>query len=192
MFGELNHATSYLLLNIWGLYYKCWQKLESRVRLNISRDMLASNKNTLRKCVAKREMDMRALGLIIVLYVLAQLSYPVSAVDLTGTWTSKYKFGDIEEVMTANIQQVGENILGSFSVKPTTGDTYSGIIFGTVNGNKVMANYLSVRASEKKDPLAVITYTDGSIVDENTMKGTYYVQDSDMNAISGPYEATRK
>jgi hypothetical protein len=52
--------------------------------------------------------------------------------DLTGTWESKYQFGTAKEVMTANIQQVGENLLGSFSVQPSSGDKYSGIIFGTV------------------------------------------------------------
>jgi len=45
---------------------------------------------------------------------------------------TKYQFGTAEEVMTANIQQVGENLLGSFSVQPSSGDKYSGIIFGTV------------------------------------------------------------
>jgi hypothetical protein len=65
-----------------------------------------------------------------------QLGYLASATewDLTGTWESKYQFGTLEEVMTANIQQVGENILGSFTVKPSTGNDYSGIIFGTVMG----------------------------------------------------------
>lgn len=113
-------------------------------------------------------------------------------VDLTGTWTSKYQFGPIEEVMTANIQHFGVNLLGSFTVKPSEGDEYSGIIFGTVDGNAVAANYLSVRNSGDADPQVAIIFIDSQIVDQDTLRGTYYVQDSEMNAISGPFEATRK
>jgi len=113
-------------------------------------------------------------------------------VDLTGTWTSKYQFGPIEEVMTANIQHFGVNLLGSFTVKPSEGDEYSGIIFGTVDGNAVAANYLSVRNSGDADPQVAIIFIDSQIVDQDTLRGTYYVQDSEMNAISGPFEANRK
>ncbi len=112
--------------------------------------------------------------------------------NATGTWESKYQFGPVKETMTANIQQVGDNLLGSFRVKPDSGDEYSGIIFGTMEGDHVKANYLSVRSSGGKDPQVVITFTDGRIIDQNTLRGTYYVQDSDMNAVSGPYEAKRK
>jgi hypothetical protein len=111
--------------------------------------------------------------------------------DLTGTWESRYQFGPIEEVMTANIQQVGENAVGSFKVKPASGEEYSGVIFGSIDGDNMKVNYLSIRASTSGDPLAIITFTDGRVMDENTLRGTYYVQDSDMNAISGPYEAKR-
>jgi len=111
--------------------------------------------------------------------------------NLAGTWVSKYQFGSIEEVMTAKIQQVEENALGSFTVKPSMGEEYSGIIFGTINGDRINANYLSVRASESKDPLAILTFVDARIIDEDTIKGTYYVQDSNMNSLSGPFEAMR-
>jgi len=123
-----------------------------------------------------------------------QLGYLALATewDLTGTWESKYQFGTLEEVMTANIQQVGENILGSFIVKPSAGNDYSGIIFGTVMGDRIKANYLTVKAAAEKNPQTAITFTDARIVDENTIKGTFYYQDSDMNAISSPYEAMRK
>lgn len=130
----------------------------------------------------------------IVLCLLIQATSAAMAqdIDLTGTWESKYKFGPIEEVMTAKIQQVGVDLLGSFQVKPAVGDEYSGIIFGRVEGDRVMANYLSVSNTGQKNPQIVITFTDGRIIDESTLKGVYYVQDSDMNALSGPYEATRK
>jgi hypothetical protein len=131
---------------------------------------------------------------LLTIFILIQSSQVALAqdIDLTGTWTSKYQFGPIEEVMTANIQHFGVNLLGSFTVKPSDGDEYSGIIFGTVEGNKVTANYLSVRNSGDVDPNVVIILTDSRIVDQNTLKGTYYVQDSDMNTVSGQYEATRK
>jgi len=88
-------------------------------------------------------IEMQVKLATIVLYLLIQISYLALAqdVDLTGTWESKYQFGPIEEVMTANIQQVGANLLGSFLVKPNTGSEYSGIIFGRVEGDKVSANY---------------------------------------------------
>lgn len=139
---------------------------------------------------------MKKILSLLALCLLIQSSSVVLAedADLTGSWFSKYQFGSIEEVMTANIQQVGANLLGSFTVKPSSGDEYSGVIFGIVDGDRVMANYLSVRNSgDDKDPLMVITLTDSRIVDRNTLRGTYYVQDSDMNAISEqPYEATRE
>ena len=133
------------------------------------------------------------LRLILIFCLLIQSSYLVFAegADLTGTWESKYQFGPVEEVMTANIQQVGGNLLGSFSVQPSSGDKYSGIIFGTVEGDKIKANYLTVKANGEKDPQVAITFADCHTVDQNTLEGTYYVQDSDMNAISGPFKATR-
>jgi hypothetical protein len=135
---------------------------------------------------------MNKLALLITC-ILIQPSQGVLAqdVDLTGTWTSEYQFGPIQEVMTANIQQLGANLIGSFTVKPSEGESYSGIIFGTVEGNKATVNYLSVRNSGDIDPQVVITLADSRIIDQNKLKGTYYVQDSKMNAISGPFEATR-
>lgn len=137
---------------------------------------------------------MRMFVLAITFILLVQSSYPVvaEAVDLTGTWESKYQFGPIEEVMTANIQQVGTNLLGSFIVQPVSGDKYSGVIFGTVSGEKIQANYLTVRAMGGKNPQVTITFTDCRVVDDNTLEGTYYVQDSDMKAMSGSFNATRK
>lgn len=130
---------------------------------------------------------MRTLGLMIIICLLAQSVYLVYAADLNGTWVSTYKFGSAEEIMTANIKQVGEDVLGSFSVKPNTGNPYSGILFGRVEGDRIKANYLTIKSSQVS-----ITFTDARILDQNTIKGTYYVQDSDMNAISGQYEAKRK
>jgi hypothetical protein len=136
-------------------------------------------------------MNRYALLLICILIQSGQVAL-AQDVDLTGSWTSKYQFGPIEEVMTANIQHLGISLIGSFTVKPSEGEEYSGIIFGTVDGDKVTANYLSVRNSSNVDPVVTITLADSQIVDQNTLRGTYYVQDSETNAISGPFEATRK
>jgi hypothetical protein len=68
---------------------------------------------------------MQIRRLVIILCLLAQPIYLASAADMTGTWVSKYSFGSLEEVMTANIQQVGEDFIGSFTVKPNTGNPYS-------------------------------------------------------------------
>ena len=130
---------------------------------------------------------MHELRSIIILCLLSQSVCLASATDLTGTWTSTYNFGTVQEVMTANVQQVGGDILGSYKVEPSTGSPYSGILFGRVEGNSVKVNYLSIKSS-----VVTITFTDAQLVDGNTLKGTYYVQDSDMNAISGSYEAKRK
>ncbi|MFB3763811.1 MAG: hypothetical protein ACE14P_01030 [Methanotrichaceae archaeon] len=124
---------------------------------------------------------------MVILCLLAQSITLASAGDLTGTWTSTYSFGSIQEVMTANVQQVGGDILGSFTVNPSTGSPYSGILFGRIEGDNIKVNYLSIKSS-----LVTITFADAKATDQNTIKGTYYVQDSDMNAISGFYEAKRK
>jgi hypothetical protein len=142
--------------------------------------------------ISGEEMNSKLLLLIFCFFIQSSQVALAQDVDLTGTWTSKYQFGPIEEVMTANIQQVGENLLGSFRVLPDSGEGYSGIIFGNVMGDKVKANYLYVRSSGGKDSQVGITFTDARIVDRNTIRGTYYVQDSDMNNVSGQYEATRK
>jgi hypothetical protein len=114
------------------------------------------------------------------------------AADVSGTWESQYNFGDVSEVMTANIQQVGENILGSFSVvQNPTGEEYSGIIFGTIEGDKVKAYYLATRESGSKDPRMDLTFTDARLIDENTISGTYYFKNSDQAEASGDYEARK-
>jgi hypothetical protein len=115
-------------------------------------------------------------------------------VDLSGSWSSEYQLGSTEELLTANIQQVGSNLLGSFTVKSSSGDEYSGVILGTVDGERVTANFISARDSgNDKDPLLTVTLIDCRIVDKNTLKGTYSVQDSDLNAIvKQPFQATRK
>ena len=131
---------------------------------------------------------------IITAFCLLFLLLPVivAGVDLTGTWESHYQFGPVEEVMTSTIQQIGDNILGSFLVKPFVGPERSGIIFGTVEGDRAKVSLLSVRDSGKSDLLVTITFIDGRIVDGNTLKGTYYVRDNEGTALSGSYEATRK
>jgi len=113
--------------------------------------------------------------------------------DLSGSWSSEYQLGSVEEVLMANIQQVESNLLGSFTVKSSSGDEYSGVISGTVDGDRVTANFISVRDSgNDKDPLLTVTLINCRIEDKNTLKGTYSVQDSDMNAIEEqPFEATR-
>lgn len=123
---------------------------------------------------------------ILLVFMLMQFIHLGLAADMTGTWTSKYQFGPVEEVMTAKIQQVGEDIIGSFTVNPSSGSPYSGILFGRVEGDNVKLNYLTVKSSQ-----VTITFADAQLVDDNTAKGTYYVQDSDMNAINGTYEAKR-
>ncbi len=115
-------------------------------------------------------------------------------VDLSGSWSSEYQLGSMEELLMAKIQQVGSNLLGSFTVKPSAGDEYSGVIMGTVDGDRVSANFISARDSgNNRDPLLTVTLINCRIEDKNTLKGTYSVQDSDMNAIEEqPFEATRK
>ncbi len=133
------------------------------------------------------------LGLFLIIFISIGMIMPALAnEDATGTWQSVYIFGPVKETMTANIQQVGEDLLGSFSVKQTpSGDQYSGILFGTVVGDRIKVYYLSVRGKEGTDPAVAITFADGQVADENTIKGTYYYQNSDSVSLSGPYEAIR-
>jgi hypothetical protein len=136
----------------------------------------------------------RRVYLAFVFYFLFLMSYVIvsEGTDLTGTWESSYKFGPLEESMITTIQQVGDNIIGSFLVKPLTGPERSGILFGTVEGENVKVNLLSVKDSEENSKLVTITFIDGRIEDEDTLKGTYYVHDSKGTALSGSYEAIRK
>ncbi len=114
-------------------------------------------------------------------------------VDVSGSWESIYDFGPVKEIMTAKIQQVENNILGSFSVVvEPSGDEYSGIIFGTVEGDRCNAYYLSVRNLGGDDPSVSITFVDGRLIDDETIKGIVYYQDSDLNEMPPfDYKATK-
>lgn len=138
-----------------------------------------------------RIMTRFALLITCILILSSQGAQALKA-DLTGEWTSEYQFGPIKESMTANIQQIGSSLIGSYIVKPSEGAEYSGIIFGAVEGEKVTVNYLSVRNSGDVDPQVIITLADCRIADPDKLVGTYYVQDSEMNAVSGPFEAKRR
>ncbi len=131
----------------------------------------------------------------IIILALAALFHPCAAlsnVDVTGTWESSYNFGPIEEVMTANIQQIGNNIIGSYSVEDSpSGDEYGGIIFGTIDGGRIKAFYLAVRGADGSDPLTTISFTDGRVINDDNIQGEFYYQDSDSLELSGPYEANR-
>jgi hypothetical protein len=135
--------------------------------------------------------SMRALEYLLALGIILAWSSPaVLAVNLAGTWESKYNFGPGEEVMTAEIQQVGNNLIGSYTVTPSSGDKYSGIIFGSLEGDKVWAYYLAEK--RQGGPDASIALAEISIEDSNTLKGTFNYQDTDMIGISAaPFEAHR-
>jgi hypothetical protein len=131
----------------------------------------------------------------VVLLAVATLVHPCAAlsnVDVSGTWESSYSFGPIEELMTASIQQIGSNIIGSYSVKSSpSGDEYGGIIFGTIDGGRIKAFYLAIKGADGGDPLTTITFTDGRVINEDEIQGEYYYRDSDSLELSGPYEANR-
>jgi hypothetical protein len=130
-----------------------------------------------------------------IILVFAALVHPCAAlsnVDVTGTWESSYNFGPIEEIMTANIQQIGSNIIGSYSVEVSpSGDEYGGIIFGTIDGGRIKAFYLAVRGADGSDPLTTISFTDGRVINDDNIQGEFYYRDSDSLELSGPYEANR-
>jgi len=140
---------------------------------------------------------MKLVKLCTVLVISIQLISPSFAwggVDVNGMWTSEYDFGPIEETMTANIQQVDKNILGTFSVVvKDTGEEYSGVIFGTIDGDNVKAYYLSVKDSDDENPFVELTYTDAKLVNEDILRGTAYYQGSNqLEGIPGfEYEAKR-
>jgi hypothetical protein len=131
----------------------------------------------------------------VVLLAVAALLHPcvaLSNVDVSGTWESSYSVGPVEEVMTAVIQQVGSNIVGSYSVEVSpSGDEYGGIIFGTIDGGRIKAFYLAIRGANGGDPLTTITFTDGRVINEDSIQGEYYYRDSNSIELSGSYEADR-
>jgi hypothetical protein len=130
---------------------------------------------------------MRIFRALVIFGLLLAMMVTAVATDLTGTWESRYQVSSVNEVMTAALQQVGDSLLGSFSVESPLGPR-SGIIFGAVEGDRVKANFLSVNPSN----VVTITFFDGRIEDQDSLKGTYYVQDSNKNAFTGPFEAIRK
>jgi len=138
---------------------------------------------------------MKTVRWSIVLLTLAALLFPCAALsnaDVTGTWESSYDFGSFEETMIANVQQIGNNIIGSYSVEAgSSGDGYGGIVFGTIDGGKIKAYYLATLSAAGGEPLTTITFTDGRLVNNNNIQGEFYYRDSDSVEQSGPYEAVR-
>lgn len=138
---------------------------------------------------------MKTIKWSVILLALAALLHPCAALsnaDVTGTWESSYNFGPVEEIMTANIQQIGNNVIGSYSVEVNpSGDEYGGVIFGTIDGGKIKAFYLATKSADGKDPLTTISFTDGRMVNDDKIQGEFYYRDSDSLELSGPYEATR-
>ena len=139
---------------------------------------------------------MRIVRWLIVFCVLILLSGSGMAwgddVDISGKWQSSYDFDVVEEIMTANVQQIGENLLGSFSVvREPSGEEYSGIAFGTIDDDEIKAYYLCVRNRDGSDPLVTITFTDAVLKNDDIIQGKFYYHDSDLLKLSGSYEATR-
>ena len=138
---------------------------------------------------------MKTIRWCIVLFSLTALIHPIASlsnVDVTGTWQSSYSFGGVTETMTADIQQIGNNIIGSYSVDVnSTGEGYGGIIFGTVDGGKIKAFYLAIKSEDGRDPLTTISFTDGRVINDDNIKGEFYYRDSNSLQLSGPFEATR-
>jgi hypothetical protein len=138
---------------------------------------------------------MKTVRWSVVLLALAALLQPcaaLSSVDVTGTWESSYSFGSFEETIIANVQQIGNNIIGSYSVDAgSSGDEYGGIIFGTIDGGKIKAYYLATISANGGDPLTTVTFTDGRLVNDDKIQGEFYYRDSDSLEQSGPYEAIR-
>jgi hypothetical protein len=131
----------------------------------------------------------------IVLLALAALLQPcaaLSSAEVTGTWESTYNFGSFEETMIAEIQQIGNDIIGSYSVDAgSSGDDSRGIIFGTIDGGKIRAYYLATMSADGEDLITSITFTDGRLVNDDTIQGEFYYRDSDSSEQSGPYEAIK-
>lgn len=94
--------------------------------------------------------------------------------------------------MMANIQQIGTNLIGSFAVEPSSGEAYSSIIFGYMEGDHIRANHLTVKDAGESNLQISVTFTDARIVGHETIKGIFCIQDKDMNALSSPYEVIRK
>jgi hypothetical protein len=130
---------------------------------------------------------MRIFRALVIFSLLLAMTVTALATDLTGTWESRYQVSSVNEVMTATLKQVEGNLLGSFSVESPLGPR-SGIVFGSVEGNEVKASFLSVNPSS----VVTITFFDGRIEDQNSLKGNYYVQDSKNNAFEGSFEANRR
>jgi len=113
------------------------------------------------------------------------------ALDLSGTWESTYDLGTVSEVMTAKIQQDGDMLLGSYTVVPSDGEEYYGIVHGTVKGDRIEAYYVVVVEEGGKIIPFTVTLTESQIADDDTQEGTYTVLGGEMDGFSGPFEAKR-
>lgn len=138
---------------------------------------------------------MRMIRCSVVLLALVALLFPsaaLSGADVTGTWESSYNFGSFEEIMIANVQQIGNNIIGSYSVDADSPeDNVRGVIFGTIDGGKIKAYYLATISADGGGPMTTITFTDGRLVNDDKIEGEFYYRDSNSVEQSGPYEAIR-
>jgi len=161
------------------------ESLHDGLNINITkRQLKAKGSDVIRMRMVRWSVMILASALLI--------SPCVGLSEVTGTWESSYSFGPVEEIMTANIQQVGESIIGSFSVEVTpSGNNYGGIVFGTIENGKVKAYYLATKSVGGGDPLVTVSFTDGRMIDDDTIRGEFYYRDSDSMELSGPYEAKR-
>jgi len=130
------------------------------------------------------------MAFCLLLFLLAG-AMEAEGIDLTGTWQSFYEYGLMEESMITTIQQVGDDIIGSFTARPKVGSERSGIIFGSVKGDSFKVNLLSVKESEGNSEIITITLIEGKVEDENNLKGNYYVHDSKGAILNGAYKAIR-
>ncbi|NYT02490.1 MAG: hypothetical protein GKC10_07025 [Methanosarcinales archaeon] len=134
-------------------------------------------------------MNTMRLAVIIALVIISSCS--AVALDLSGTWESTYDLGAVTEVMTAEIQQDGDTLLGSYTVVPSEGDEYYGILHGTIDGDSIEAYYVVVVEAGGKIIPAAVTLTRSQIVDEDNLEGTFTVIGGEMDGVSGPFEARR-
>mgnify|MGYP001035621383 CR=1 FL=1 len=73
--------------------------------------------------------------LLLTLAILLTPCIAFGDVDVTGRWQSTYNFGEVEEVMTAEFQQIGESIIVSCLVEITrSADRYAPSYLGRRSG----------------------------------------------------------
>jgi len=143
------------------------KSLDDGLNINVTKRQL--------KAKGSDVIRMRMVRWSVMILASALLIYPcVGLSDVTGTWESSYSFGPVKEIMTANIQQVGDSIVGTFSVGVTTSvHNYGGSRFRPIARGHMKACSPLIHTGGGGDPPGTLFRPDGPPIRDCTPQGRF-------------------